>query len=225
MIRPLLTSLAIVVLCGCAPTDNTASKAQSADGTEAVASGLPAPAPANALQEWRSEDGKIAFKYPATLTPTQDFSATYFTPEGWRAMFDGAPVGPGAGQVRFSAESYRAGDDQPFIVTTILQIGTSRDPAVVADCLTRGLNGGNGSQAEDRTMGGVRFTVFKNSDAGMSHQLSSTDLRAVRGGTCIAIDRIEYAVPASVDTEASPDRSTASVEQDMDRVLSSLTFG
>ncbi len=224
MIRPLLTSLAIVILCGCAPTDNTASEAQSADGTEAVATSTPAPAPANALQEWRSEDGKIAFKYPATLTPTQDFSATYFTPEGWRAMFDGAPVGPGTGQIRFGAKSYRGGV-QPFIVTTFLQLGTSRDPAVVADCLTRGLAGGNGSQQEDRTIGGVRFTVFKNSDAGMSHQLSSTDLRAVRGGTCIAIDRIESAVPASVDTEASPDRSNASVEQDVDRVLSGITFG
>lgn len=223
MIRPLLISLAVAILGGCTPADKTASGAQSADGADAIATSSPAPTPANALREWRSEDGTLALSYPATLTPTQNFSATYFTPEGWRATFDGAPVGPGVDQVRFSAESYRDGD-QPFIVTTVLQIGTSRDPAVVADCLTRGLGGSNGSQAEDRTIGGVRFTVFKNSDAGMSHQLSSTDLRAVRGGTCIAIDRVQIAVPASVDTEASPERLNASVEQDFDTVLSTLRF-
>lgn len=138
-------------------------------------------------------------------------------------MFDGAPVGPGTGLVRFSAESFRAGD-QPLLTTTILQLGTSRDPAVVADCLTRGLNGGNGSKQEDRTIGGVRFTVYRNGDAGMSHQLVSTDLRAVRGGACIAIDRLVSSVPAQAGMTDPPERSDAEVAQDIDMVLSTLAF-
>lgn len=223
MNRPLLTALAIVILGGCDSADNAASEAGSADEAKPVVTNSPAPTPANPFQEWRSKDGTIALNYPASLTPTRDFSATYFTPEGWRAMFDGAPVGPGTGQVRFRAESFRAGD-QPLVITTILQLGTSQDPAVVADCLTRGLTGGNGSKQEDRSIGGVRFTVYRNGDAGMSHQMASTDLRAVRDGTCIAIDRIVSSVPASVDTEASPERPNSDVEQDLDTVLSTLTF-
>lgn len=223
MKRPLLIALALAILGGCNRSGIAASQAGSADVVKAIVTSGPAIGTTNRLKKWRSEDGTIALNYPASLTPTQDFSATYFTPEGWRATFDGASVGPGAGLVRFSAESFRAGD-QPLVITTILQLGTSQDLAVVADCLTRGLSGGNGSKKEGRTISGTRFTVYRNGDAGMSHQMSSIDMRAVRGGKCIAIDHIVSSAPAPAAIANSSQRAHSHVEQDIDTVLSSLTF-
>ena len=228
-----LIAIGLALLAGCDRTGSAAPDASATEGVQAVATPSPAATvaatpvstetPATGLRGWQSADGKIALRYPAALTPTQDFSGTYFTPEGWRAMFDGMPVGPGKGLVRFTAKSVSAGD-VPRIATDMLQIGVSKDAAVLADCLTRGLQSGNGSKLPDRTIGGVRFTAWSNGDAGMSHQLSSIDLRAVHDGQCIAIDRLTSSVPAAVDGDDRPARTSAELTKDFEAVLASMTF-
>ena len=222
-----LIAIGALLLGGCDRTPGPTGPEASTGPSNASPAPLPGPAPStqptSGLRDWQSGDGSISLHYPDTLVPTPDFSGTYFTPEGWRAMFDGSTVGDGAGQVRFTAVSASGGDD-PSTVTDILQIGTSDDAAVLSDCLTRGLAGGNGVKQPDRTVGGVRFTVYSNGDAGMSHRLTSTDLRAVHDGECIAIDRLTSSVPSPVDAASSPDRTSAEVERDMDAVLSSITF-
>ncbi|WP_420606071.1 hypothetical protein [Novosphingopyxis sp.] len=221
----------LTLLSGCDRGETPAPAPTGAPETSMAAPPAPAPSatPEPATRDWRSEDGTIALTYPSALAPSAStstsgpFPATYFTPEGWRAMSDAAPVGPGEGLVRFSEDTRIAGS-VPRVATEILQIGRSDDADVIADCLTRGLEGGNGSKQPDRTIGGVRFTVYRNGDAGMSHQLSSTDLRAVHKGRCIAIDRLSSSVPAVADGDARPDRTSAEVEKDFDAVLASLTF-
>lgn len=223
-------AIGIALLGGCDRSRSTAPRAGStvAAQSTALSAADPSPpavpaTPAADLREWQSRDGAIALRYPPSLVPTRDFSATYFTPEGWRAMFDGSPVGLGQGLVRFTAES-KSGGDVPRIATDHLQIGTSGDAGVVADCLTRGLQTAHSNKQPDRMIGGLRFTVYRSSDAGMSHQLSSTDLRAVHNGRCIAIDRLTSSVPASVDVNARPDRLSGAVEKDFDAVMASLRF-
>ncbi len=227
--------IGLALLPGCDATDNGGAAAARTPEAQAIAAAAPTPValpktmappkpaavPAAAMQSWRSPDGAIALQYPRTLSPSQDFSATYFTPAGWRATFDGAPMGPGHGLVRFTAESLSQGN-VPRIAADTLQIGISADQAVVADCLTRGLQGGRGTQAPSRIIGGVRFTTWRGGDAGMSHQLSSTDWRAVHHGTCIAIDWLTRSVPASVDVNAHPGRPRADVEKDFNSILASL---
>ena len=46
-------------------------------------------------------------------------------------------------------------------------------------------------------LGGHRWTVYTNGDAGMSQQVNATNLRTVVDGTCYAIDRVTYAVKAA----------------------------
>ncbi len=219
--------LVLLLLGGCSRTENSAPEAASGREIDESPSNSSAntrsTTPATVLRDWKSADGMIALRYPASLTPTQDFSGTYFTPAGWRAMFDGTPLGEGEGLIRFTADSLREGDVHSS-VADILQIGTSDDPTVVADCLNRGLQGGTGVKQQHRVIGGVRFTAYSHGDAGMSHQLSSLDLRAVRDGSCIAIDRITILVPASVDASISSKEPSSDVDHDLNAVLSSVTF-
>ena len=67
----------------------------------------------------------------------------------------------------------------------------SRDPDVVASCLTYGMNSGDNVESATRTIGGVAFTeVPDNGDGGMQQRISSDDLRAVHEGACYAIDLV-----------------------------------
>ena len=222
-----LFAFALLLVGSCGPTESTDTKEAPAkeDGAIATASSSPTPLDrtASALRDWKSIDRAIALQYPAYLAPTTDFPGTYFTAGGWRIMFDGTPAGPGKGLVRFSADAFLKGD-VPRSATESLQIGISDDPSVVRGCLTDGLEGGNGAKRPDRLIGGVPFTVYTNGDAGMSHQLSTVDLRALHNGRCIAIDLLTISVPASVEANTVPQRSAAEVSHDFDTILSSITL-
>ncbi|MXP26738.1 hypothetical protein GRI39_11895 [Altererythrobacter indicus] len=222
---PLVAIIGLFLLSGCGSNTSSApTRTTSKTEAQAIAiSSQSQAAPSPGFADWQSKDSLIALSYPTSLTPTRDFSGTYFTPAGWRMMFDGSPVGAGVGQVRFTAKS-KSADEMPRIATDILQIGTSRNADVVADCLTRGLQGGSAVKEPNRIIGDVSFTVYSNGDAGMSHQLSSTDMRAMYQGTCIAIDRLTISVPASVNVTSHPKQSSATVEQELATVLASVTF-
>ncbi len=219
--------IGLTLLSGCDQAKTPSPSASPTSLADMMMAEAPAPAPPAAAvpgtRGWQSEDGQIAFAYPASLSPSKAFPATYFTPEGWRVTFDGSSAGPGRGLVRFSEEIGIAGDASR-VATEILQIGRSRDPGVIADCLTHGLEGGNGMKQPDRTIGGVRFTVYRNGDAGMSHQLSTTNMRALHDGQCIAIDLLTSSVPASVGDSAIGGRGSEEVERDFEAVLESLEF-
>ena len=222
-----LFALTVLLLGGCGPTKSIGPKAAPTEGIEAVSTTsstpMPSGAPTSALRVWKSTDSTIALLYPSYLTPMQDFPGTYFTPGGWRAMFDGAAAGPGDGLVRFIAHTSLEGEVSRR-ATEILQIGTSDDPSVLRDCLTSGLEGGDGAKQSDRMVGGVPFTVYTNGDAGMSHQLSSVDLRSVHDDRCIAIDWLTISVPAPVGSATPPKRPSSDVRHDFDAMLSSMTL-
>ena len=63
----------------------------------------------------------------------------------------------------------------------------SRDAGVVATCGTAGMDGGIATRLSNRMLGGHRWTVWSNSDAGMSQQVSMTDWRTVVDGVCYAL--------------------------------------
>lgn len=224
-----LLVLTALFLSGCGSTKSSEPEAAHTEGMNVASSSsstpmpLPSDRPAPSLRIWKSADGMVSLRYPADLTISREFAGTYFTPAGWRAMFDGSDPGPGKGLVRFSADASLDGG-VPRMATDTLQIGMSEDPSVVEDCLTRGIAGGNSMKQPDRMIGGVPFTVYRNGDAGMSHQLSSMDMRAVYKGRCIAIDRLTVSIPASVGTGPLPKRTALDVGHDFDAILSSMTF-
>ena len=72
----------------------------------------------------------MRLRYPAGLTPSQDFGGRAMMSGGWRLMWDGKPPGRGQGIARFSIVARPT--DSVGQVTEMVQVGESRAPEVVA---------------------------------------------------------------------------------------------
>ena len=166
--------------------------------------------------------GLVRLTYPAGVTPGRDFHGMSLMSEGWRLSWDGAPVGPGTGVVRLS--DHARPTSGPGTVDEMVQIGMSRDPGVVAHCGTTGALGDGGRRLPNRMLGGHRWTAYANGDAGMSQQITATDLRTVVDGVCYAIDRVTYRVAAADALPRSAPTQAAAAAR-MDAILASVQVG
>ena len=166
--------------------------------------------------------GRVRLSHPANLNPTRTFSGRALMTGGWRLMWDGTPAGRGVGVARFwQVAKPKDGVGQ---VIEMVQIGYSRTAAVVAHCGTDGLKGGSGRRLPDRMLGGHRWTVYSNGDAGMSQGITATDLRTVVDGACYAVDRITYAVKAAAaPSRTAPIQAVAAAR--MDAILATVHVG
>ena len=166
--------------------------------------------------------GMLRLSHTSALTPTRNFAGRALMTAGWRTMWDGKPVGRGVGIVRFWQDAKpRDGEGR---VTEMVQVGFSRSAAVVARCGSDGVKSGNARRLPDRMLGGHRWTVYTNGDAGMSQQVTATNLRSVIGGACYAIDRITYGVKAgSPPARNAPTQAVAAAR--MDAVLATIKVG
>jgi hypothetical protein len=171
---------------------------------------------------FRGEGGLVRLRYPADLTPSGDFGGRALMTAGWRLSWDGTPVGPGKGVVRLSIAARPA--DGIGQATEMVQIGVSRAPAVVARCGTDGAIGPDGRRLPNRMLGGHRWTVYRNGDAGMSQQIVATDLRTVVDGACYAIDRVTYMVRAAdAPPPGTPTQAQAAAR--IDAILATIQVG
>jgi hypothetical protein len=166
--------------------------------------------------------GMVRLAHPSSVAPTRNFAGRALMNSGWRQMWDGKPVGRGIGVVRFW-QIARPNDGQGQ-VTEMLQIGFSRSANVVAKCGTDGMASGSGRRLPDRMLGGHRWTVYTNGDAGMSQQVSATNLRSVINGACYAIDRVTYAVKAAPPPARNAPAQTAAAAR-MDAILATIKVG
>lgn len=166
--------------------------------------------------------GMVRLSYPSIVMPTRNFAGRTLLNSGWRQMWDGKPVGRGVGIARFwQIAKPRDGQGQ---VTEMLQIGFSRSAAVVATCGTEGLVAGHATRLPNRMLGGHRWTVYTNGDAGMSQQVNATNFRSVINGACYAIDRITYAVKAAAPAgRNAPTQAVAAAR--MDAILATIKVG
>ncbi len=166
--------------------------------------------------------GRVRLSHPANLNPTRTFSGRALMTGGWRLMWDGTPPGRGVGVARFwQVAKPRDGVGQ---VIEMVQIGFSRNAAVVARCGTAGAKGANGRRLPDRMLGGHRWTAYSNGDAGMSQSISATDLRTVVEGTCYAVDRVTYSIKAgSAPSRTAPTQAIAAAN--MNAILATIHVG
>jgi hypothetical protein len=166
--------------------------------------------------------GMVRLSYPSSVTPTRNFAGRALMNSGWRQIWDGKPVGRGVGIVRFWQVAKPA--DGQGQVTEMVQVGFSRSADVVATCGTEGMTSGSGRRLPDRMLGGHRWTVYANGDAGMSQQVSATNLRSVINGACYAIDRIRYSAKAgSSPARNAPTQAVAAAR--MDAILATIKVG
>ena len=175
-----------------------------------------------ATKSFLGAGGMVRLSYPSALTPTRNFAGRALMNAGWRQIWDGSLVGRGVGIVRFWQVA-RPSDGQGQ-VTEMVQVGFSRSAAVVATCGTAGLKSGSGRRLPNRMLGGHRWTVYANGDAGMSQQVNATNLRTVVDGTCYAIDRVTYAVKAAQSLPRSAPTQAAAAAR-MEAILASVRVG
>jgi len=176
-----------------------------------------------ALRHWRSPDRAVALDRPVAAALTQSGAplGSMMSP-GWRLVWDGAKPVPGRMVVRLTLPVQT--DDGLGQRSEVLQIGASRDPQALRDCLVGGLRGGSGKPLPSRVINGVRYAAWSNGDAGMSQQIAATDLRALVAGTCYAIERFSYTVTA-VDRDQRVRLSQAAGVRMMDAALASVKIG
>ena len=166
--------------------------------------------------------GRVRLSHPAALNPTRTFSGRALMTGGWRLMWDGTPVGRGVGVARFWQVAKPT--NGPGQVIEMVQIGYSRDPAVVARCGTDGAKSGSGRRLPDRMLGGHRWTAYTNGDGGMSQSVAAIDLRTVVEGACYAVDRVTYAIKAaSPPPRTAPMQAVAAAR--MDAILATIHVG
>lgn len=186
----------------------------------AIAATTTAAAPAT--QTFVGAGGAVRLSYPASLTPGRDFGGRALMTGGWRLVWDATPVGPGTGIVRF-AQTARPTKGMGQ-VTELVQIGVSRDAGVVARCGSSGLRSGSGGRLPNRMLGGHRWTVYRNGDAGMSQSIAATDFRSVVDGACYAIERVTYRVSAAEALpRTAPTQAAAAMR--IDAILASIRVG
>lgn len=175
------------------------------------------------LQPWRNADRTVALLRPLLAPPRTDAPAlgALMTP-GWRLVWDGIPSA-GNGQVVIRLQLPAAPVPPETSATEILQVGTSQDPDIVPRCLHDGITAKNVQRLPDRTFAGTRFLAWHNADAGMSQAITATDLRAIVGGTCYAVERFRTATtaaPAPAPGTAFPPAAAL-----LDAALASLRVG
>ena len=175
------------------------------------------------LQPFASPDGRVHLLRPATASvSTADTAVGALMSPGWRLAWDGAPASPGRMVVRLSLAVVPPPPQTR--ASEYLQVGVSRDRAAVRACLTAGLKGPSGGRRPDRVIAGRRFAVWTNGDAGMSQQISATDLRAVADGACYAVERFGYGDTASA-RDATVTLTQARGAAMLDQALASLQLG
>lgn len=148
------------------------------------------------MQPWSSPDGRISLLRPAIAPPTtsDDAISTLMSP-GWRLDWSGDHPAPGRMILRLTLKVVP--ESRTGTATEVFQIGSSTTLAAVKSCLHYGLDSGSGERQPDRVINGVRYVVWTNSDAGMSQGIGGTDLRAVVGGACYAVERYTVSESAS----------------------------
>jgi hypothetical protein len=167
-----------------------------------------------ATQSFIGAGGMVRLSHPSSLQPTRTFAGRALMNAGWRLMWDGV--------VRFWQVAKPA--DGQGQVTEMVQVGFSRSAAVVARCGTDGALSASGRRLPNRMLGGHRWTVYTNGDAGMSQSIRATNFRTVVDGGCYAIDRITYAVKAAAAPgRNAPPQSVASAR--MDAILATIKIG
>ena len=170
-----------------------------------------------ALAAFTAAPHHLTIDRPPGATVSRSLTGRSLMASGWRLMWDGKNAGPGDDVVRFTIRSRPA--DGVGVVDEMVQVGVG-GAGSARDCLTRGLRGGSGRALPDRIIGGRRWSVWSNSDAGMSQQVQAIDLRAVHRGRCYAVARITYAVKAMETPRGLPPQNRGAAA--MDRALAGL---
>lgn len=178
-----------MLLCACSPQgQGDAAPIVSPSGADPGAAKAADPAaaattagrrPAPVYQEGSSG---IAVGPVAGVRVEHDFQRDYLASPTWKLFASPDSVGtPLVALVLEGSDRVTAGE---------LRIGRSEDAAAVSACLELPAEATGPAAATTVDIGGVPFTHFTVGDAAMSHYVNAESYRAVRDGSCYAIDLV-----------------------------------
>jgi hypothetical protein len=177
-----------MLLCACSPqgrgdaapivspsgADPGAAKAAD-PGTASTTAGHPSPV-------YREGGPGIAVGPVAGVRVEHGFQRDYLASPTWKLFASPDSVGrPLVALVLEGSDRVTAGE---------LRIGRSEDAAAVNACLELPAEATGPAAATTVDIGGVPFTHFTVGDAAMSHYVNAESYRAVRDGSCYAIDLV-----------------------------------
>lgn len=114
-------------------------------------------------------------------------------------------------------------DGSNKITSGEMRIGSSDNAASVAACLALPAEAAGPASPDAVEIGGVPFTHFKVADAAMSHYVSADSYRAVRNGTCYAIDLVVAGTrPEVYDPPRIPPFSQQQAQARLSKALDSV---
>ncbi|ROP80197.1 hypothetical protein EDF74_1266 [Stenotrophomonas rhizophila] len=177
-----------MLLCACSPQgQGDAAPIVSPSGADPGAAKAADPGPASTTAGHPSpvyqEGGSgIAVGPVAGVRVVHDFQREYLASPSWKLFASPDSMGtPLVALVLEGSDRVTAGE---------LRIGRSEDAAAVNACLELPAEATGPTAATTVDIGGVPFTHFTVGDAAMSHYVNAESYRAVRDGSCYAIDLV-----------------------------------
>lgn len=171
--------------------------------------------------EWQKDGNNAAFSiaYPIDFD-TQDTYNTKSGTDAWRVN----DVNPGSKY--FSLVIPRAFEPQTNFADATLTVGSSNNSKAVAQCLAPDASGGPATATTTATINGVPFTVFHASDAGAGNYYETASYRAMRNGTCWAV---EYTIHSSQIANYPAEYNLQPFDKSkltglLDRIVNTFTF-
>lgn len=177
-----------MLLCACSPQGRgDAAPIVSPSGADPGAAKAADPGPASTTAGhpsplYQEEGSDIAVGPVAGARVEQDFQRDYLASPTWKLFASPDSVGtPLVALVLEGSDRVTAGE---------LRIGRSEDAAAVNACLELPAEATGPAATTTVDIGGVPFTHFTVGDAAMSHYVNAESYRAVRDGSCYAIDLV-----------------------------------
>ncbi|MEN5264211.1 hypothetical protein [Stenotrophomonas sp. TWI587] len=177
-----------MLLCACSPQgEGDAAPIASPSGADPGAAKTADPAPASTTAGRPSpvyQEGAsgIAVGPVAGVRVEHDFQREYLASPTWKLFASPDSVGkPLVALVLEGSDRVTAGE---------MRIGRSEDAGAVNACLELPAEATGAAAASTVDIGGVPFTHFTVGDAAMSHYVNAESYRAVRHGSCYAIDLV-----------------------------------
>lgn len=182
----LLAAGLALVLAGCSPqTGSDAGAVPQPSGTDPGAAKAADPVAASTTRSaplYAEPGAGVAIAPVAGMRVAQDFKRDYLASPNWKLFAEPDSTGaPLAALVM---------DGSNKITAAELRIGSSDDAAAMKECLLPPAEATGAGTPATVEIDGVPFTHFSVGDAAMSHYVNAESYRAVREGTCYAVDLV-----------------------------------
>ncbi len=171
-------------------------------------------------------DGEYGFTihYPDSYQTEYTFASFYHLPANWRE--NALPEATGTPLIAIIGYRSESNHSYPRYYDAEVRVGASHDPKEVARCLTASTDQGE-EQLPDRILGNTAFKAFSFQSAGMMQYVKGISYRALRNGSCIAVEKVAAGSSYRDDPVSKDDIPQATLDKAyaaLDSVVAAFAF-